>query len=147
MTMREIARIKMYEAMKNHDTDAKTTWSMLLQALEKKEKDKRATLTETDELSVLNKELKAYQETADFAQKANRLAAYTEAMKAIELLTPLKPKMMSEDEIRMEIANVYATGEYPPLKTNKGKIMKELSYLKGKADMKLVNKLVDETLN
>ena len=147
MTMREIARTKMYEAMKNHDAEAKTTWSMLLQALEKKEKDKRATLTETDELSVLNKELKAYQETADFAQKANRLAAYTEAMKSIELLTPLKPKMMSEDEIRMEIANVYATGEYLPLKANKGKIMKELSYLKGKADMKLVNKLVDESLN
>ena len=147
MTMREIARTKMYEAMKNHDAEAKTTWSMLLQALEKKEKDKRATLTETDELSVLNKEIKAYQETADFAQKANRLAAYTEAMKSIELLTPLKSKMMSEDEIRMEIANVYATGEYPPLKANKGKIMKELSYLKGKADMKLVNKLVDETLN
>ena len=146
MTMREIARTKMYEAMKNHDAEAKTTWSMLLQALEKKEKDKRATLTETDELSVLNKEIKAYQETADFAQKANRLAAYKEAMKSIELLTPLKPKMMSEDEIRMEIANVYATGEYPPLKANKGKIMKELSYLKGKADMKLVNKLVDESL-
>ena len=147
MTMREIARTKMYEAMKNHDAEAKITWSMLLQALEKKEKDKRATLTETDELSVLNKELKAYQETADFAQKANRLAAYTEAMKSIELLTPLKPKMMSEDEIRMEIANIYATGEYPPLKANKGKIMKELSYLKGKADMKLVSKLVDESLN
>lgn len=146
MTMREIARTKMYEAMKNHDAEAKTTWSMLLQALEKKEKDKRATLTETDELAVLDKELKAYRETADYAQKANRIAAYTEAMKSIELLTPLKPKMMSEDEIRMEIANVYATGEYPPLKANKGKIMKSLSYLKGKADMKLVNKLVDESL-
>ena len=147
MTMREIARTKMYEAMKNHDTEAKTTWSMLLQALEKKEKDKMATLTETDELAVLDKELKAYRETADYAQKANRIAAYTEAMKSIELLTPLKPNMMSEDEIKMEIANVYATGEYPPLKANKGKIMKELSYLKGKANMKLVNKLVDETLN
>lgn len=146
MTMREIARTKMYEAMKNHDTEAKTTWSMLLQALEKKEKDKMATLTEADELSVLDKELKAYRETADYAQKANRIAAYTEAMKSIELLTPLKPKMMSEDEIKMEIANVYATGEYPPLKANKGKIMKSLSYLKGKADMKLVNKLVDESL-
>lgn len=146
MTMREIARTKMYEAMKNHDTEAKTTWSMLLQALEKKEKDKMATLTEADELSVLDKELKAYRETADYAQKANRIAAYTEAMKSIELLTPLKPKMMSEDEIRMEIANVYATGEFPPLKANKGKIMKSLSYLKGKADMKLVNKLVDESL-
>ena len=147
MTMREIARTKMYEAMKNHDAEAKTTWSMLLQALEKKEKDKRATLTETDELSVLNKEIKAYQETADFAQKANRLAAYKEAMKSIELLTPLKPKMMDENEIRNIIGQLYATGEYPPLKANKGKIMKELSYLKGKADMKLVNKLVDETLN
>lgn len=146
MTMREIARTKMYEAMKNHDTEAKTTWSMLLQALEKKEKDKMATLTEADELSVLDKELKAYRETADYAQKANRIAAYTEAMKSIELLTPLKPKMMSEDEIRMEIANVYATGEFPPFKANKGKIMKSLSYLKGKADMKLVNKLVDESL-
>lgn len=146
MTMREIARTKMYEAMKNHDTEAKTTWSMLLQALEKKEKDKMATLTEADELSVLDKELKAYRETADYAQKANRIAAYTEAMKSIELLTPLKPNMMSEDEIRMEIANVYATGEFPPLKANKGKIMKSLSYLKGKADMKLVNKLVDESL-
>lgn len=147
MTMREIARTKMYEAMKNHDTEAKTTWSMLLQALEKKEKDKMATLTEADEIAVLDKEIKAYRETADYAQKANRLSAYTEAMKSIELLTPLKPKMMSEDEIKMEIANIYATGEYLPLKANKGKIMKELFYLKGKADMKLVNKLVDETLN
>lgn len=146
MTMREIARTKMYEAMKNHDAEAKTTWSMFLQALEKKEKDKMATLTEADELSVLDKELKAYRETADYAQKANRLGAYTEAMNSIELLTPLKPKMMDEEAIRMEIANVYATGEYPPLKANKGKIMKSLSYLKGKADMKLVNKLVDESL-
>ena len=147
MTMREIARTKMYEAMKNHDAEAKTTWSMLLQALEKKEKDKRATLTKTDELSVLNKELKAYQETADFAQKANRLAAYTEAMKSIELLTPLKPKMMDENEIRDIIGQLYNSSDILPLKANKGKIMKELSYLKGKADMKLVNKLVDETLN
>ena len=147
MTMREIARTKMYEAMKNHDAEAKTTWSMLLQALEKKEKDKRATLTETDELSVLNKEIKAYQETADFAQKANRLAAYKEAMKSIELLTPLKPKMMDENEIRNIIGQLYKGSDILPLKANKGKIMKELSYLKGKADMKLVNKLVDETLN
>ena len=147
MTMREIARTKMYEAMKNHDAEAKVTWSMLLQALEKKEKDKRATLTETDELSVLNKELKAYQETADFAQKANRLAAYTEAMKSIELLTPLKPKMMDENEIRDIIGQLYNGSDILPLKANKGKIMKELSYLKGKTDMKLVNKLVDETLN
>ena len=147
MTMREIARTKMYEAMKNHDAEAKTTWSMLLQALEKKEKDKRATLTETDELSVLNKEIKAYQETADFAQKANRLAAYKEAMKSIDLLTPLKPKMMDENEIRNIIGQLYKGSDILPLKANKGKIMKELSYLKGKADMKLVNKLVDETLN
>ena len=147
MTMREIARTKMYEAMKNHDAEAKITWSMLLQALEKKEKDKRATLTETDELSVLNKELKAYQETADFAQKANRLAAYTEAMKSIEILSPLKPKMMDENEIRDIIGQLYNGSDILPLKANKGKIMKELSYLKGKADMKLVNKLVDETLN
>ena len=147
MTMREIARTKMYEAMKNHDAEAKTTWSMLLQALEKKEKDKRATLTETDEIAVLDKEIKAYRETADFAQKANRLAAYTEAMKSIELLTPLKPKMMDENEIRDIISKLYNGSDILPLKANKGKIMKELSYLKGKADMKLVNKLVDETLN
>lgn len=147
MTMREIARTKMYEAMKNHDAEAKTTWSMLLQALEKKEKDKMATLTETDELTVLDKELKAYRETADYAQKANRIAAYTEAMKSIELLTPLKPKMMGENEIRDIIGQLYNSSDILPLKANKGKIMKELSYLKGKADMKLVNKLVDETLN
>ena len=147
MTMREIARTKMYEAMKNHDAEAKITWSMLLQALEKKEKDKMATLTEADEIAVLDKEIKAYRETADFAQKANRLAAYTEAMKSIELLTPLKPKMMDENEIRDIIGQLYNGSDILPLKANKGKIMKELSYLKGKADMKLVNKLVDETLN
>lgn len=147
MTMREIARTKMYEAMKNHDAEAKTTWSMLLQALEKKEKDKMATLTEADEIAVLDKEIKAYRETADFAQKANRLAAYTEAMKSIEILSPLKPKMMDENEIRDIIGQLYNGSDIIPLKANKGKIMKELSYLKGKADMKLVNKLVDETLN
>ena len=147
MTMREIARTKMYEAMKNHDAEAKITWSMLLQALEKKEKDKMATLTEADEIAVLDKEIKAYRETADFAQKANRLAAYTEAMKSIEILSPLKPKMMDENEIRDIIGQLYNGSDILPLKANKGKIMKELSYLKGKADMKLVNKLVDETLN
>lgn len=146
MTMREIARTKMYEAMKDHNAKDKKTWSMLLQALEKKEKDKMATLTEAEEIAVINKEIKAYQETADYAFKANRLADYMETQEAIELLKPLLPQMMSEDEIKMEIANVYATGEYPPLKANKGKIMKSLSYLKGKADMKLVNKLVDESL-
>ena len=147
MTMREIARTKMYEAMKNHDAEAKITWSMLLQALEKKEKDKMATLTEADEIAVLDKEIRAYRETADFAQKANRLAAYTEAMKSIEILSPLKPKMMDENEIRDIIGQLYNGSDILPLKANKGKIMKELSYLKGKADMKLVNKLVDETLN
>ena len=68
-------------------------------------------------------------------------------MKSIELLTPLKPKMMDENEIRDIIGQLYNGSDILPLKANKGKIMKELSYLKGKADMKLVNKLVDETLN
>lgn len=146
MTMREIARTKMYEAMKNHNAKDKKTWSMLLQALEKKEKDKMATLTEAEEIAVINKEIKAYQETADYAFKANRLADYMETQEAIELLKPLLPQMMSEDEIRDIIGQLYNGSDILPLKANKGKIMKELSYLKGKADMKLVNKLVDESL-
>ena len=58
-------RADMVKAMKAKDKDTKETLSMLLAALKNKQIDKRADLTEEEEIQVIMKEIKQTKETLD----------------------------------------------------------------------------------
>ena len=136
-------RSAMVAAMKAGDKETKETLSMLLAALKNKAIDKRADLTEEEEVQVVLKEIKQTKETLDMTP-AERTDIIAECEKRLSVLEKYAPKMMDEAEIRSVIEALLAEmGLDTPTAKDKGKIMKNLMpKVKGKADGKLVNDLL-----
>ena len=133
-------RSAMMAAMKAKDKDTKETLSLLLGSLKNKAIDKRADLTEEEEIQVILKEIKQTKETLEMTP-ADRTDIIEECKKRIAVLEQYAPKMMGEEEIKAIIAETLAeVGIEAPTGKDKGKIMKVLMpKVKGKADGKLVN--------
>lgn len=142
MSKIEEVRSAMMAAMKAKDKDTKESLSMLLGALKNKAIDKRADLTEEEEIQVILKEIKQTKETLEMTP-ADRTDIIEECKKRIAILEQYAPKMMGEEEIKAIIKETLAeVGIEAPTGKDKGKIMKVLMpKVKGKADGKLVNDL------
>lgn len=143
MSMTDNVRKAMVEAMKAKDKETKDTLSMLLAALKNKAIDKRADLTEEEEVQVVLKEIKQTKESLEMTP-ADRTELIEEFKARIAVLEQFAPKMMDAEEIKVIITGVLADlGIDAPTAKDKGKIMKELMpKVKGKADGKLVNEIV-----
>ena len=141
-------RSAMMAAMKAKDKDTKESLSMLLGALKNKAIDKRADLTEEEEIQVILKEIKQTKETLEMTP-ADRTDIIEECKKRIAVLEQYAPKMMGEEEIKAIITETLAeVGIEAPTAKDKGKIMKVLMpKVKGKADGKLVNDIFTTFLN
>ena len=107
MSKTDDVRKAMVEAMKAKDKETKDTLSLLLSALKNKAIDKRAELTEEEEVQVILKEIKQTKETMELAP-ADRTDIIEECKKRIAVLENYAPKMMDADEIRAIIAGVLA---------------------------------------
>lgn len=138
----------MMKALKAGDSERKEALSLLLSALKAKFIDKRADLTPEEENEIIFREIKQTQETLDTAP-ADRTDVVSQCKTRIAVYSEFVPKLMSEDEIRAQIAEVVAKlGLDAPSPKDKGLIMKNLMPLvKGKADGALVNRLVGEALH
>ena len=143
MSKIEEVRKQMVAAMKSGNKARKETLSLLLASLKNKAIDKRADLTEEEEVQVVLKEIKQTKETLELTP-ADRTEIIEECKGRISVLEEFAPKMMDEEEIRSVIASVLSDlGLEHPTGKDKGKIMKELMpKVKGKADGKLVNEMV-----
>lgn len=134
------------QALRGGDSLRCSVIRMLLSAMNYSEIAKQATLTDSDILGVIAKEIKQRKESIEAYKSANRpeLAAKEEAEMAI--LKAYMPEQMSRDEIvslaRKVIAEVGAQGLH-----DKNKVMPKLMPLaKGKADGQEVNAVVNELL-
>ena len=120
-------RSAMVAAMKAKDKDTKETLSALLAALKNKAIDKRADLTEEEEVQVILKEIKQTKET-------------------LEMTPADRTDIIEECEKRIAVLEQYVLsglGIDAPTPKDKGRIMKELMpKVKGKADGKLVNDIL-----
>lgn len=145
MSIKDIIREDMNQARKNNDVLSKRVYSMALDAIMKAEKNAMHDFTDEEIVVILNKEIKQYNETLEFAIKANNSSLIQEIQSSIEMLKAFVPEMMNEEEIKAYLNNVLE--DIQPVKSNKGKIMKAMSALKGKADMKLISKIVDGAIN
>ena len=143
MSKMEDVRKAMVEAMKAKDKDRKDTLSMLLAAMKNKAIDKRADLTEEEEVQVVLKEIKQTKESLELTP-SDRTELIEDYKKRLAVLEEFAPKMMDADEIKAVISGVLADlGIDAPTGKDKGRIMKELMpKVKGKADGKLVNELL-----
>jgi uncharacterized protein YqeY len=147
MTKIDVVRKEMMDALKAGNTQRKEALSLLLAALKSKQIDKRSELNEDEENAVVFKEIKSAQEAIDTAPKS-RTDIIEENQFKIDVYSEFVPKLMSEDEIKEVVKGVLQQlGIEKPTPQDKGRIMKTLMpVVKGKADGKLVNKVLEETM-
>ena len=143
MSKTDEVRKAMVDAMKAKDKDTKDTLSLLLAALKNKAIDKRADLTEEEEVQVILKEIKQTKESLEMTP-SDRTDMIEECKRRLAVLETFTPNMMDADEIKaVEESVLSELGITAPTAKDKGRIMKELMpKVKGKADGKLVNEIV-----
>lgn len=140
----EILQKEMVAAMKNKDKARKDTISALIGAIKKTAIDEKCKDNIPEELvdRIILKEKKTVQEMIDTcpADRIETLEEYTQRMKVID---EFGPHMMNEEEVRAAVYKIIEATDIS--QTGKGAIMKiVMPKLKGKADGKIINKVVSE---
>ncbi len=134
------------QALRGGDSLRCSVIRMLLSAMNYSEIAKQATLTDSDILGVIAKEIKQRKESIEAYKSANRpeLASKEEAEMA--MLKAYMPEQMSRDEIVSLVKKIIAeVGAQSP--RDKNKLMPKLMpMVKGKADGQEVNAVVNELL-
>ena len=157
--IKETARAKMYEAMKEKDSKKKAFYAFLLDQLMKAEKNKQnasnpnPTLSDAEEIDVVQALVKQTRDAIRTMQSKNltnekEIEAAKEFVAEREyelaLYAEFLPKELTADEINAIIAETVAA---LPAPVNKGILMKNLMpKVKGKADGKLVAELAEKYL-
>ena len=141
MTIIEL-QAKLVKAMKEQNRVKKTVIADMLTCAKNMAIEKGCKDNITDEIvdAAILKSKKICQEQIDTcpANRPDLLEAYTVFMGYID---ELAPKMMSENEVRIIVENLFS----PATSLSKGLFMKEvMAQLKGKADGKLINRIVSE---
>lgn len=145
----ETLREQMITAMKVGNKFTKEVLSSVLStaknmAIEKGCKDN---ITEDIINAAILKELKTANEMLDTCP-SDRLEQLEEFTLRIEILKEIAPKMMDKEEIQKCIIQIAGENNIELTTKNKGQLMKVvMPQLKGKADGKLVNNVVQEMLN
>lgn len=140
----EVLQKEMIAAMKAHNKLRKETISSLIGAVKKVAIDEKCRDNITEELvnRVLLKEKKTMQEMLDTCP-ADRVETLNEYNKKMNIINEFVPQMMSEDEVRKAVYQIISAANIQ--QTGKGAIMKVvMPKLKGKADGKVINKIVTE---
>jgi uncharacterized protein YqeY len=134
------------QALRGGDSLRCSVIRMLLSAMNYSEIAKQATLTESDILGVIAREIKQRKESIEAFKQGNRpeLAAKEETEMAI--LKSYLPEQMSRDEI-VSLARKIITESGAQGPKDKNKVMPSLMpMVKGKADGQEVNTIVNELL-
>lgn len=143
----DLVREEMIKAMKEKNKPKKETLSLLLAALKNAEIDKMRVLSPEEEDAVVQKEIKQTKETLEMTPD-DRIDIIQQCNNRLAVLQQFAPQMMNEAEIEKVISDVLKDLELDsPTKKEKGKIMKVLMpQVKGKADGKLVNQILERRL-
>jgi hypothetical protein len=136
----------MKSAMRDGDTQRRDTLRMAIAAAQNAAKDKRQPLSDEETLDVVAREVKKRRESIAAYRSAGRddLAAKEQA--EIDVLAPYLPAQLGEDEVRALVTDaIAASGASSP--RDMGRVMSQLMpRVKGRADGKLVSRLVNEEL-
>lgn len=139
----------MITAMKNHEKERKDTISSLIGAIKKAAIDRKCKDTISEELinEVILKEKKTVQEMIDTCPD-NRIELINTYNYRLSVINEFAPILMTDEETLKEyITNLLSEAQISTEKNNKGQIMKHIMpIMKGKADMKIVNKVIGELL-
>lgn len=143
--MRQRILDDLVSAMKNKDKDILQVLRMVKGSITLEEIDLKRELNDDEVINVISKQIKLRKDSVLEFEKANRSDLVEQNQKEITLLSQYLPEQLTEEEIKKEVERVIEIVK-PESSKDMGKVMKELSSLKGKADMSLVSKYVKEMM-
>ncbi len=133
-------------AMKAQDKTRLSVIRMVLSAVKYVEIEKKASLTDDQVLDVLAREVKQRKDSLAEFERGNRKDLVAKVKEELAILADYLPEQLSEEAVREVITAVIkevgATG-----KADMGRVMGAvMPQLKGRADGKLINTIVQELL-
>ena len=146
MTLKETISAAMTEAMKAKDETRKIPLRLVMAAIKEAEIEKREDLEEDEVLRLVQKEVKARQESISDAKKAEREDLIAAAEAEMAVLQEYLPEGLSPEELEVilkeTISEIGATSM-----ADMGKIMQAvMPKVQGRADGGQVNQLVRKLL-
>lgn len=146
MSLKQKLQEDLKTSMKNKDTLRKSVITLIRSSIKQIEVDKRIELNDEDIIDIISKQLKQRNDSLEQFLEAGREDLVEETRSEIQVLKEYLPQQLSEQElneiVKQTISEVGATSI-----KDMGKIMSVIRpKTKGRADGKLINKLVKENL-
>ena len=146
MTHFEKVQIDMYAAMKSGEKEKANTLRNVLSKLKDKQIEKRETLSNEEEIKILQTLVKQRKESIDLYEKGGRNELVAIESQEMEIINSYLPKMMSDDSIKNIVKSVIENSGANSM-SDMGKVMPEvMKQGKGLIDGKTAQKFVSEML-
>jgi len=147
MSLKQKLQDDLKQAIRDGDSNRKSTIRLALTAITNAEVQKRRELDEAETLAILSREAKQRRESVEEYRKAGRVDLVAQEEAELQILLSYMPAQMSRDEIvdraREVIAEVGATSP-----AQMGSVMRRLMpALRGRADGRVVSEVVRELLS
>jgi len=141
--LKELVFEKLKTAMKEKDALSKGVLTLVKSALDSAEKEKGSTLTEAEEIAIINREVKQTNQALDGAKQAGREDLIANEQAKLDLLKSFLPKQLSEEEVADALK---AAGIVSGM--NMGDAMKIAKpLLNGKAEGAVISKVVKSIIS
>ena len=146
MTHFEKVQADMYAAMKSGEKEKTNTLRSVLSKLKDKEIEKRESLSNEEEIKILQTLVRQRKESIDLYEKGERPELVAIEKQEINIINSYLPKMMSSDDIKDIVKNVIDSSGANSM-SDMGKVMPEvMKQGKGLIDGKTAQKFVSEML-
>lgn len=146
MTLKQKLQEDLKTSMKNKDTLRKSVITLIRSSIKQVEVDKRIELNDDDVIDIISKQLKQRNDSLEQFLDAGREDLVEETRSEIEVLKEYLPQQLSEEELNEIVKQTISELGATSMK-DMGKIMSVIKpKTKGRADGKLINKLVKENL-
>ncbi|GAA0408353.1 GatB/YqeY domain-containing protein [Paenibacillus motobuensis] len=146
MNLSERLNEDMKQAMKSQDKFKLSTIRMVRSTIKNLEIDLKRTLDDNEVLDILSREIKQRKDALQEFEKAGREDLAASARAEVEIIAVYLPKQLTEEEIKVIVQQtIQETGASS--KADMGKVMSALMpKVKGRADGKLINQAVQQSL-
>lgn len=147
LSLEEVIFNDMKKALKENEKLKLSTLRLIRAAIKNAEISKKDKLTEDEVIGIVANNLKKLEESLDIFTKGQRPELADKAKKEIEIVKRYLPEQLPEEEVEKIVKATIIKFGFKDLQ-DIGPAMKEIiPQLKGKADGKIVNKMVRDLLD
>jgi len=145
-SLEEVIFNDMKEALKCQEKLRLSTLRMIRAAIKNAEISKREKLNENEIVAIIASNLKKVEESLDIFIKGQRPDLADKAKKEIEIIKGYLPEQLSEEEIKKVAQGIILKFNFKSSKDINLVMREIIPQLKGKAEGKLINKIVRDLL-